>query len=291
MSKSLFKSSKKDYWKSVAVIRKKNYNTVPIIDNTRGDAAIADLFKDKYATLYNSVSSSSNSMKALHERIQVKITSQCNTYINPSLHTHSISITDVIKAVNHLKSDKYNDDGILMSNNFLYGTHLLFPCIAQLFSAVLCYGFAPRLFLRSTMIPIPKEERSSASNSDHFRSIAISSILSKFLDYIIIDQQAHSLITSDHQFGFKPNSSTVNCTTMLVETVHYYDENGRQPVYVLQLDASKAFDRVSYSRLFNVLLDNNVCPYIVRLLCYMYLNQNCCVKWNSKSSTNFCACI
>ena len=125
------------------------------------------------------------------------------------------------------------------------------------------------------MIPIPKGGQYSSSNSDHFRSIAISSILSKILDYIIIDQQAHSLITSDHQFGFKPNSSTVLCTTMLVETVQYYDESCRQPVYVLQLD------RVSYSRLFNVLLDNNVCPYIVKLLCYMYLNQNCCVKWNS----------
>ena len=107
---------------------------------------IADLFKDKYATLYNSVSSSSNSMKALHERIRVKITSQCDTCVNPSLHTHSVSITDVIKAVNHLKSDKYNDDGILMSNNFLHGTHLLYTCIAQLFSAMLCYGFAPRHF-------------------------------------------------------------------------------------------------------------------------------------------------
>ena len=39
--------------------------------------------------------------------------------------------------------------------------------------------------------------------------------------------------------------------------------------------------------LFNVLLDKNVCPYIARLLCYMYLNQNCCVKWNSKNSTDF----
>ena len=57
--------------------------------------------------------------------------------------------------------------------------------------------------------------------------------------------------------------------------------------YVLQLDASKAFDRVSSCRL-NVLLDKNVCPCIVRLLCYMYLNKNCCVKWNSKSSTDFC---
>ena len=226
-------------------------------------------------------------MKALHERIRSKIASQCDTCVNPSLHTHSVSITDVIKAVNHLKRDKYNDDGILMSNNFLHGIHLLYTCITQLFFAMLCYGFAPRLFLRSTLIPIPKGGQSSSSNSDHFRSIAISSILSKILDYIIIDQQAHSLITSDHQFGFKPNSSTVLCTTMLVETVQYYDENGRQPVYVLQLDASKAFDRVSYSRLFNVLLDKNVCPYIARLLCYMYLNQNCCVKWNSKNSTDF----
>ena len=148
---------------------------------------------------------------------------------------------------------------------------------------------SPRLFLRSTMIPIPKGGRSSSSNSDHFRSIAISSILSKILDYIIINQQTHSLITSDHQFGFKPYSSTVFCTTMLIETVQYYDENGRQPVYVLQLDAPMAFDRVSYSRLFNVLLDKNVCPYIVRLLCYMCLHPNYCVKWNSKSSTDFCA--
>ena len=221
VSKSLFQSSKRNYWKSVVVIRKKNYNTVLAIDNIRGNAAIAELFKDKYATLYISVSYSSISMKALHERIRGKIASQCDTCVNPSLHTHSVSITHVIKAVNHLKSDKYNDDGILMSNNFLHGTHLLYTCIAQLFFAMLCYGFAPRLFLRSTIIPIPNEGRSSSSNFDHFRSIAISSILSNILDYIIIDQQAHSLITSDHQFGINPNSLTVLCTTMLVETVQY----------------------------------------------------------------------
>ena len=119
-------------------------------------------------------------MKALHERIRVKITSQCNTCVNPSLHTHSVSITDVIKAVNHLKSDKYNDDGILMSNNFLHGTHLLYTCIAQLFSAMLRYGFAPRLFLRSTMIPIPKGGRSSSSNSDHFRASQLAAFSVKF---------------------------------------------------------------------------------------------------------------
>ena len=95
---------------------------------------------------------------------------------------------------------------------------------------MLCYGFAPRLFLHSTLIPILKGGQSTSSNSDNFRSIAIRSILNKILDYLIIDQQAHSLIASDHQFGFKSNSSTVLCTTMMVETVQYYDENCRQPV-------------------------------------------------------------
>ena len=37
--------------------------------------------------------------------------------------------------------------------------------------------------------------------------------------------------------------------------------------------------------MYNVL--KNVCPYIARLLCYMYLNQICCVKWNGKNSTDF----
>ena len=108
-----------------------------------------------------------------------------------------------------------------MSNNFFaWHTSFIYMYCTTVFCYI-CYGLAPRLFLRSTMIPIPKGGRSSSSNSDHFGSIAISSILSKILDYIIIDQQAHSLITSDYQSGFKPNLSTVLCTTMLVETVQY----------------------------------------------------------------------
>ena len=91
-------------------------------------------------------------------------------------------------------------------------------------------------------------------------------------------QQADSLATSDYQFGFKSHSSTMLCSTMLIENIQYYDENGRQAVYVLSLDASKAFDRVCYSELFNILLDKKVCPRIVQLLCYMILNQACCVK-------------
>ena len=156
----------------------------------------------------------------------------------------------MIKDVKRLKTEKYNDDGIIMSNNFQHGISLLYTRIALLFSGMLYYGYAPQLFLCSTMIPIPKGGKVCSTNANLCKSIAISSILSKFLDYVIIDQQSDSLDTSDYQFGFKSHLSTMLCSTMLIETIPYYDENGRQPLYVLFVDASKAFDRVCYSDLF-----------------------------------------
>ena len=43
------------------------------------------------------------------------------------------------------------------------------------------------------------------------------------------------------------------CSTALTETIEYYVSR-QIPVYVLLIDASKAFDRVSHIKLFNILL-------------------------------------
>ena len=67
------------------------------------------------------------------------IETQCDANAESSLHRHSVSTADVIKAVKRLKTDKYNDDGIIMSNNFQHGTFLLYTRIVQLLSAMLYY--------------------------------------------------------------------------------------------------------------------------------------------------------
>ena len=82
--------------------------------------------------------------------------------------------------------------------------------------------------------------------------IAISSLLGKLFDIIILEEQHHGLITDELQFGFKKNASTVLCTSLLMETVEYYNENDTD-CYLLLLDASKAFDRVEYVKLFTTL--------------------------------------
>ena len=83
------------------------------------------------------------------------------------------------------------------------------------------------------------------------------------------------------------HSITVLCSTMVNETIQYYTENGGSPVYLLLLDATKAFDKVSFKVLFDVLLDKNVCPRIVNLLYYMYTNQLCHVRWGEEKSASF----
>ena len=58
----------------------------------------------------------------------------------------------------------------------------------------------------------------------------------------------------------------------MLETVNYYNFN-KSNVFVLMLDASKAFDRVNYCKLFGELLKRDISPIVLRLLLYMYTSQ------------------
>ena len=106
--------------------------------------------------------------------------------------------------------------------------------------------------MMSTIVPIPKGMKSNLKCSENYRPIAISSLFGKVFDKIIISQQHDFLFSSSYQFGFKPHSSTVICSTLLIETIEHYVHNSRQPAYVLLLDTSKAFDRVYYNELFSI---------------------------------------
>ena len=56
---------------------------------------------------------------------------------------------------------------------------------------------------------------------------------------------------------------------------------------MLSLDATKAFDKVQYSKLFNLLIERKICPLIIRLLLAMYSVSSAIVKWNNVKSNSF----
>ena len=151
---------------------------------------------------------------------------------------------------------------------------------------MLSHGIAPDELLLGTMIPLIKDGRMSKQNSDNYRSLTIGTGLSKLLETIILKQQDDALKTSDLQFGFKAKSSTTMCTFMVLETIEHYRRSGSD-VHVMLLDASKAFDRVNYIKLFEKLLNKGMCPLTVRLLLNMYTKQKLQVKWNNHLTQKF----
>ena len=50
------------------------------------------------------------------------------------------------------------------------------------------------------------------------------------------------------------------------------------------LDASKAFDRVEYLKLFKLLLKKGLCSVVARVLASLYMKQSVKVKWGSSIS-------
>ena len=81
---------------------------------------------------------------------------------------------------------------------------------------MLSQGVSPLGLLCATMVPVPKDKRGSKSDSNNYRAIAMSSILGRLFDPIIIKEQHSSFITHDLQFGFKENSSTIIRTQLLI---------------------------------------------------------------------------
>ena len=73
------------------------------------------------------------------------------------------------------------------------------------------------------------------------------------------------------------------CSMVLKEIISYYSNKGSD-VYVCLIDASKAFDRVNFCKLFDILLRRKIPAYILRLIMDSYLSQKICVKWQDSLS-------
>ena len=137
---------------------------------------------------------------------------------------------------------------------------------------MLKHGIASEIVNKSVIKPIPKSMQKSLSVSSNYRAISKNTIISKLIDYVMILQIEDKLTTSSYQFGYKEGFSTSMCSFLVAETIQYYKSHGSD-VYMLSLDASKAFDRVKYTKLFRLLIERSVCPLIIRFLMNIYHHQ------------------
>ena len=170
----------------------------------------------------------------------------------------------------------------MKSDALLNGCHSLFIHISLLFSALLRCGVTPNNILLATLVSIPKNKRKCLNHSSNYRAIALGSIFSKNFNIIIIIIIMEKIIPYlrllNLKFGFKAKHSTSQCSFVVEEVTYFYNRNDLQ-VYLVTLDASRAFDRVEYNKLFQLLIDRNICPLYARLLINIYTRLKLPLEW------------
>ena len=217
-------------WPEVRKIKRKKGKMACSMDGCNDNDDIANIFSEKYMELYNSVPYDTSEMKSIESSVLSRIlNSSCSDYI--------ITVTDVMNAIAHLKSGK--SDG--SEGLFSVPSHRFYVILSILFTSMLSHGFSPNSMILGTIIPIPKDKKKSLCNSGNYRAIALSSIFSKILDWVILIKEEMTLCSSNLQFGFKKGTSTTQCTYSMLETIDHYNFM-KSNAFVLMLDASKAFD-------------------------------------------------
>ena len=101
------------------------------------------------------------------------------------------------------------------------------------FHHFLLHSYSPDSMILGTMIPIPKDKRTSLCDSSNYSAIAFSSMFRKVLDWIILMKEQASLLSLELQFGFKKGLSTIQCTYSLLENIDHYNYNNSSVQYFL----------------------------------------------------------
>lgn len=192
-----------------------------------------------------------------------------------------ITFSEMERALHELKSKKaYGADDIpaeLLQALDEEIKNTLFILINNIYIT----GKVPLDFKKSMMVMLPK--KNNATRCDEYRTLSILSHVSKILTSTIL-RRIESRIDAnlaDDQFGFRRNRGTreaILCLRNIVEKS--FQVNKR--VYIAFVDLLKAFDRVNWNVLMQILKRINVDYRDRRIITELYKNQTAFIKVGEK---------
>ena len=270
----------RDLWSEIKKINKTGKVTSPVIDDCHTDSDIANLFASKYDQLYQCVPTDLTELENIRSRINERVMDEKTVCC--------ISVEDVRKCVHKLRKSKSDGEYGTYSDHFIYASDKFLIKLSILFYVMFMHGYTADAMLHSVLVSIPKDIRAGIENSENYRGISLCVALCKIMDLLIISKYNTKLFTSDLQFAFKEQHSTIMCTSVLKETVTQYVRH-KSSVFGCLLDASKAFDRVHFGKLFNILLSRELPGVVLRVLLDCYTRQVIQTKWGGALSDTFTA--
>ena len=138
-----------------------------------------------------------------------------------------------------------------MSEHLRYGGPIPSIYMSVAFTAFLRHSFVPSQFLRSYIVPIVKDKRGNTHDPDNYKGIAVSSVVLKAFEQVLLYRLQGLWNSGNEQFGFKKEHSCTDCSYVSRQTIDYYLSRGNRYVYACALDFSKAYNRVLHYKLFS----------------------------------------
>ena len=157
--------------------------------------------------------------------------------------------------------------------------------LTELFNKIYDTGEIPDEWLRSTFVVLPKKP--IASKCDDYRMISLISHLSKAF-IRIIHARIRNVCEKDldkSQFGFRQGFGTREAL-LAVNVLFQKCRDQRKDVFACFLDYEKAFDRVKHEEMIQILKDQGINNYDLRIIRNLYWKQSAKVLIDGQVSEN-----
>ena len=132
---------------------------------------------------------------------------------------------------------------------------IIYEPLVDIFRCSVNTRIFPEFWKNAYVRPVPKKKNPTVHD---FRQISLTSIISKIFERVILMGMKESFInsTSSDQHAFRPNGSTTSALISIHDTItSFLEKKDTMAVRVTCLDMAKAFDKVHYNRLLNILND------------------------------------
>lgn len=264
----------KMFWKEVNKINNEKSAVADVVNHVSGSQDIANMWCKHFSGILNS--SSDVSCK---EKVLKQLNEKCGSYSR-------FTVSDVMTATKSLKCGKASGLDNISAEHLKYADDKLYILLSIVFNAMVIHNYIPEKMLDTVLVPLIKDKHGDLSDHENYRPLALTCVISKLFEFLVLHRYEKVLYTTANQFGFKSKLSTDMCIFSLKQIVDYYNMYN-SPVYLCFLDASKAFDKLNHWHLFNKLLNRGLPCIIVRILLYLYVHQKYSVRWSNCYSESF----
>ena len=189
-----------NFWKNISLLNKSKSTLSNCINGTTGEGAIANLWKNHYNILLNS-SEDDPSKDFVYNSFK-------NISFNQGMH---VTVNEVLSLMHSLESGKSAGLDGLIGECLKYADVILSVLLSFCFTCMFKHSYLPSAMLDSVIIPLVKNKCGDVSDISNYRPIAISCIVSKIFENVILLRIEEYLWTTDNQFGFKAYHSTDLC--------------------------------------------------------------------------------